>query len=97
MASRACTCASAMMSSAERTAVPATPAAAKRASTAAWSCRAIQEPTSSSEATRFCRRAAGVAKRGSFGASGASIAAQRRAKGWSPAPETAIHPPSRVR
>ena len=94
---RARTCSSAMISSTERIAVPATPQAKKRASTSARSCRAIQEATSASEAARCSSRAAGVANRGSLGASGASTASQRRANGWSPAPDTAIHPPSRVR
>ena len=66
IAPRACTCSSAMMSSTERIAVPATPHAVKRASTSARSCRAIHAPTSASDAARCSSRAAGVAKRGSL-------------------------------
>ena len=52
---RACTCSSAMISSTERIAVPATPTAKKRASTSARSCGAIQALTTSSIACAMLR------------------------------------------
>ena len=95
--SRAATCGFARISSTERTAVPATSTAMKRSSTSIRSCFATHPPTRASASARCSRRDAIVAKRGSFTVSGASIAWQSRANGWSPAPESAIHPPSCVR